>query len=87
MASMAENKTAVVNPVNGGKAGAQHEEMEKAQDIARRYRCQFVDLHNFQLHHDLFKKISPHLMFRYSFVPLEETEDGRLIVAIADPSS
>ncbi len=86
MASMADNKAAVANPVNGGKAGAQHEEMEKAQDIARRYRCQFVDLHNFQLHHDLFKKISPHLMFRYSFVPLEETEDGRLIVAIADPS-
>ncbi len=86
MASMADNKAAVVNPVNGGKAGAQQEEMEKAQDIARRYRCQFVDLHNFQLHHDLFKKISPHLMFRYSFVPLEETDDGRLIVAIADPS-
>jgi type II secretory ATPase GspE/PulE/Tfp pilus assembly ATPase PilB-like protein len=86
MASTTDNKTALANPVNGGKTGAQNEEMEKAQDIARRYRCQFVDLHNFQLHHDLFKKISPHLMFRYSFVPLEETDDGRLIVAIADPS-
>jgi len=86
MASMADNKTVLANPANGGRAGTQNDEMEKAQDIARRYRCQFVDLHNFQLHHDLFKKISPHLMFRYSFVPLEETEDGRLIVAIADPS-
>ena len=83
---MADNKTVLANPANGGRAGTQNDEMEKAQDIARRYRCQFVDLHNFQLHHDLFKKISPHLMFRYSFVPLEETEDGRLIVAIADPS-
>jgi len=83
---MADNKAVLPNPINGGRAGTQNDEMEKAQDIARRYRCQFVDLHNFQLHHELFKKISPHLMFRYSFVPLEETEDGRLIVAIADPS-
>jgi type IV pilus assembly protein PilB len=45
-----------------------------------------VDLGNFQLHHDLFTKISPHLMFRYNFVPLEETRDGRLAIAIADPS-
>ncbi|HEX8817410.1 MAG TPA: GspE/PulE family protein [Terriglobales bacterium] len=82
---MADNKTALVTPPVGGRT-SKNEEMEKAQDIARRYRCQFVDLHNFQLHHDLFKKISPHLMFRYSFVPLEETDDGRLIVAIADPS-
>jgi type IV pilus assembly protein PilB len=85
MATMADNKAVLPNPLNG-RAGTQNDEMEKAQDIARRYRCQFVDLHNFQLHHELFKKISPHLMFRYSFVPLEETEDGRLIVAIADPS-
>jgi len=84
---MTENKTVFVGG-NGGVVapGAQNEELEKAQDVARRYRCQFVDLHNFQLHHDLFKKISPHLMFRYSFVPLEETEDGRLAIAIADPS-
>ena len=88
MASMAENKTVFVGGGNGGRVGtaAQNEELEKAQDIARRYRCQFVDLQNFQLHHDLFKTISPHLMFRYSFVPLEETEDGRLAIAIADPS-
>ena len=25
-------------------------------------------------------------MFRYNFVPLEETADGRLAIAIADPS-
>ncbi|MBV8051702.1 MAG: type II/IV secretion system protein [Acidobacteriaceae bacterium] len=91
MASTAENKTTTTTPVyaggNGARtSGAKNEELEKAQDIARRYRCQFVDLHNFQLHHDLFKTISPHLMFRYNFVPLEETEDGRLAIAIADPS-
>ena len=85
MASTADNKTVLVPPVNGGRPGA-NDEIEKAQDIARRYRCQFIDLRNFQLHHDLFKKIPVHLMFRYNFVPLEETDDGRLTVAIADPS-
>jgi len=38
------------------------------------------------LHHDLFEKIPVHLMFRYNFVPLDETTDGRLAIAIADPS-
>jgi len=88
MATVPDNKTALVNGGNGGRVapGVQNQELEKAQDIARRYRCQFVDLHNFQLHHDLFKKIPVHLMFRYNFVPLEETADGRLAIAIADPS-
>ena len=88
VATMSENKTVFVNGGSGGRVapGAQNEELEKAQDVARRYRCQFVDLQNFQLHHDLFKNIPVHLMFRYNFVPLEETEDGRLAIAIADPS-
>src|SRR5579862_801105 len=94
MATVPDNKTAIDNKAaltsagNGGRTatGVASQELEKAQDIARRYRCQFVDLHNFQLHHDLFKKIPVHLMFRYNFVPLEETADGRLAIAIADPS-
>jgi type IV pilus assembly protein PilB len=76
--------------VNGGNGQAGNtkasDELERAKDVARRYRCDFVDLRDFQLHHDLFTKISPHLMFRYNFVPLEETSDGRLAIAIADPS-
>jgi type IV pilus assembly protein PilB len=87
---MAEKTTTVV--AHGGNGGARLaptpivDDVARAQDIARRYRCEFVDLHNFQLHHDLFKKIPVDLMFRYNFVPLEETEDGRLAIAIADPS-
>src|SRR5882724_11899450 len=84
---MADKKTALVN---GGKlvpeAAAVPDELERARDIARRYRCEFIDLSDFQLHHDLFEKIPVHLMFRYNFVPLEETADGRLAIAIADPS-
>ena len=89
MASMADNKPVVAHGGNGGArlAPAPHvADLEKAQDVARRYRCEFVDLHNFQLHHDLFKKIPVDLMFRYNFIPLDETEDGRLAIAIADPS-
>src|SRR5580658_5924255 len=88
---MADKKTALVN---GGTAGKQlvpepasvPDELARARDIARRYRCEFIDLSDFQLHHDLFEKIPVHLMFRYNFVPLDETADGRLAIAIADPS-
>src|SRR5690349_7598816 len=89
MANMAENKPVVAHGGNGGArlAPPPHvADLEKAQDVARRYRCEFVDLHNFQLHHDLFKKIPVDLMFRYNFVPLDESEDGKLAIAIADPS-
>jgi type IV pilus assembly protein PilB len=82
-----EKKSVFVGGGNGqGSTGSHATDLEHAKDVARRYRCEFVDLHNFQLHHDLFTKISPHLMFRYNFVPLEETTDGRLAIAIADPS-
>ncbi|HTR67180.1 MAG TPA: GspE/PulE family protein [Terriglobales bacterium] len=83
----AEQKTPAAG-ANGGRPVTEVPslETEKARDIARRYRCEFVDLRNFNLHHDLFTKIPVHLMFRYNFVPLEETPDGRLAIAIADPS-
>jgi type IV pilus assembly protein PilB len=89
---MAEKKTIVVNGgANGGRLAPEPvatagDELERARDVARRYRCEFIDLSDFQLHHDLFEKIPVHLMFRYNFVPLEETADGRLAIAIADPS-
>src|SRR6266536_5631777 len=87
---MANKKAAFVNGGNGGKLvpepASATEELDHARDIARRYRCEFIDLSDFQLHHDLFEKIPVHLMFRYNFVPLDETADGRLAIAIADPS-
>jgi len=87
---MAEKKSLFVNGGNGGtvatSTGNPITDLERAQDVARRYRCEFVDLTDFQLHHELFKKIPVELMFRYNFVPLEETGDGRLAIAIADPS-
>src|SRR4051812_48369754 len=61
-------------------------EESRARDLARRYRCEFVDLKNFHIQHELFRSIPVELMFRYNFVPLEQSDDGRLTVAIADPS-
>src|SRR6201981_461940 len=87
--AMAEKKSLFVNGGNGGQIatnGTAADELERARDIARRYRCEFVDLNGFQLQHDLFKKVPVDLMFRYNFVPLEETRDGKLAIAIADPS-
>jgi type II secretory ATPase GspE/PulE/Tfp pilus assembly ATPase PilB-like protein len=85
---MSEKKPAIVSGGNGAKLGTDKPatETDRAQDIARRYRCEFVDLNGFQLQHDLFKKVPVDLMFRYNFVPLEETRDGKLAIAIADPS-
>ena len=85
----ADKKSLFVNGGNGGPispTGNPITDLERAQDVARRYRCEFIDLTGFELHHELFKKIPVELMFRYNFVPLEETADGKLAIAIADPS-
>jgi type II secretory ATPase GspE/PulE/Tfp pilus assembly ATPase PilB-like protein len=88
--AMAEKKP-IINGANGGKVASVAPEKplteaERAQDTARRYRCEFVDLNDFQLQHELFKKVPVDLMFRYNFIPLEETRDGKLAIAIANPS-
>jgi type II secretory ATPase GspE/PulE/Tfp pilus assembly ATPase PilB-like protein len=88
--AMAEKKP-IINGGNGGKVASMVPEKplteaERAQDTARRYRCEFVDLNDFQLQHELFKKVPVDLMFRYNFIPLEETRDGKLAIAIANPS-
>jgi type IV pilus assembly protein PilB len=85
----ADKKSLFVGGGNGGPispTGNPVTDLERAQDVARRYRCDFIDLTNYELHHELFKKIPVELMFRYNFVPLEETGEGRLAIAIADPS-
>lgn len=62
------------------------DDISRAQELASRYRCEFVDLHAFKLQLDIVGRVPAHLMFRYNFVPLEEAADGRLAIAIADPS-
>lgn len=60
------------------------QEAEQAKQLARRYRCEFVDLKATKIDNDLFKSIPVDLMFRYNFVPLEAT-NGTLEIALADP--
>jgi type IV pilus assembly protein PilB len=61
-------------------------EAERAERLARRYHAEFVDLKHFKIQHELFKSVPVDMMFRYNFVPLEQSNDGRLAIAVADPS-
>src|SRR5262252_6040890 len=81
---MTDKKSIFVNGGNGIVSVA--DERAQAEDLARRYRCEFVDLKNFHIQHELFRKIKVDLMFRYNFVPLRETQDGSMVIAMADPS-
>ena len=72
--------------MNDPDNSSRSDDVVRAKELARRYRCEFVDLHNFRLHLDILNRDAAKLMFRYNFVPLEEMSDGRLAVAIADPS-
>ncbi|MCW5979041.1 MAG: type II/IV secretion system protein [Bryobacteraceae bacterium] len=59
-------------------------EAAQAKSLARRYRCEFVDLRQVHIDHDLFTSVPVDLMFRYNFVPLHG-ENGSLEIALADP--
>ena len=66
-------------------ARSESDETARAQALAHRYRCEFVDLKNFRIQHELFRSVPVDMMFRYNFVPLEQMED-RLVIAVSDPS-
>jgi type II secretory ATPase GspE/PulE/Tfp pilus assembly ATPase PilB-like protein len=76
-------------PANGdilsGEADATVAEELRARELACRYRCEFLDLHDFRLDAALLRNVEVGLMFRYNFVPLEEN-NGVLVIAIPDPS-
>ena len=57
----------------------------QAEALAHRYRAQFVDLKNFRIQHELLHAVPVELMFRYHFVPIEETAE-RMAIAVSDPS-
>ncbi|MGO9256540.1 MAG: GspE/PulE family protein [Bryobacteraceae bacterium] len=59
-------------------------EKDQAQAIAARYRCEYVDLREAAIDHDLFRSIPVDLMFRYNFVPMQ-ARNGSLDIALADP--
>ncbi|MEO6909710.1 MAG: GspE/PulE family protein, partial [Edaphobacter sp.] len=61
------------------------DEVAQAKIMAARYRCEFVDLRNFRIQHELFRSVPVDIMFRYNFVPLEQLEH-KLVIAVSDPS-
>jgi type IV pilus assembly protein PilB len=60
------------------------EEVSSAKNLAERYRCEFVDLREVRIDHDLFHSVPVDLMFRYNFVPIH-LQNGHLDIALADP--
>src|ERR1700688_2227047 len=60
------------------------EEISQAKTLADRYRCEFVDLRETRIDHDLFHAVPVDLMFRYNFVPVQ-AHNGTLEIALADP--
>ncbi|MGI9075597.1 MAG: GspE/PulE family protein [Bryobacteraceae bacterium] len=61
------------------------EEAEHAKSVARRYRCEFIDLKSAKIDHELFRTVPVDLMFRYHFVPLQG-HNGTLEIALSDPT-
>src|SRR5437016_678270 len=59
-------------------------ESEQARALAARYRCEYVDLRDGTIDHDLFRSIPVDLMFRYNFVPMR-AHNGTLDIALSDP--
>src|SRR5258708_14884098 len=72
---MATDRVKLLDPLN---------ETAQAQALAARYRCDFVDLREGTIDHDLFRSIPVDLMFRYNFVPLG-AQNGTLDIALSDP--
>src|ERR1017187_2009611 len=83
---MADIKKPIFVGGGNGSPVATQDEVEHGKELAQRYRCEFVDLKNFHIQHELFRKIPVDLMFRYNFVPLEDKPEGPLLIATADPS-
>jgi type IV pilus assembly protein PilB len=84
-----ERASLTAKAVNGQEpespaAGGANEEQRSLQ-LAERYRCEFINLRDYKIDHDLFHSIPVDLMFRYNFVPLQ-AKDETLEIAMADPS-
>ena len=60
-------------------------EEREGRRLAEEYGLEFVDLRNFRIQNDLFRRVPFDLMLRYSFIP-EAMNGGRMDVVMADPT-
>ncbi|MBK9706533.1 MAG: type II/IV secretion system protein [Acidobacteria bacterium] len=58
---------------------------ETAEQLAKRYRLNFIPLENYPVDYALVQSLPIDLMLRNRFVPLRR-ENGHMVVAMADPS-
>ena len=61
------------------------EEEAQSMQLAAAYGMEFVDVRNFRIQNDLFRRIPFDLMLRYTFIPQEQLAD-RMAVVMADPT-
>ncbi|HXG67110.1 MAG TPA: GspE/PulE family protein [Blastocatellia bacterium] len=71
---------------NGGGAADVAIEEKRAQEIARRYRLEYVDVRTAPIDYHLIHELPVDLMVRHNFIPLRQ-ENGTLYVAMADPTN
>ncbi len=88
--AVVENDTATAAAVDSGGSGRlsaeqRREEEEKAQEIAEAYGLEYVDVFDFRIQSDLFRRVPFDVMLRYQFVP-ESQGNGRMTVVMADPT-
>lgn len=60
-------------------------EANAARELAESYGLDYVDVWNFRVQSDLFRRVPFELMLRYRFVP-ENQQDGRMTVVMTDPT-
>ena len=63
-------------PTGSNEWPASDADLLRAQRLALKYRCEFVDLRNFQPPPIVLKRIPRELMFRYNFVQLRLRATG-----------
>jgi type IV pilus assembly protein PilB len=61
------------------------EELARAQQLADRYRLEFIDMDTFKIDQDLFRSIPADLMLRYGFVPYRRVGKA-LEIVVSDPT-
>ncbi|MDP6581393.1 MAG: GspE/PulE family protein [Vicinamibacterales bacterium] len=74
-----------VDPVDSVDPGASDAEVVRAQQLADRYRLEFLDMDSFRIDTDLFRSIPADLMLRYGFVP-HRREGQSLVIVVSDPT-
>ncbi len=62
-------------------------EEDLAQALAEQRGLRYLDLKDFRINPEFFEKIPVDLMQRYQFVPVEEADEGTLVVAMTDPNN